>query len=138
MHRCVNFTCWNAHTVFHRCLLAQQSKKCTSSLNLKNDGNHCNAQLFPDCQCLTSDDKHSDLSLPLSQFAAHTDFVSHVDKLMSNDLSLLHSTTRSLYKNIDKLEEIVTPSSNPPGIIALSETRIEESSIITALPGYNF
>ena len=39
---------------------------------------------------------------------------------------------------MDKLEEIVTPCSKPPDIIALSETRIEETSIIATLPGYNF
>ena len=55
-----------------------------------------------------------------------------------NDLSLLHCNIRSLYKNIDKLEEIVTPCSKPPDIIALSETRIKETSIIATLPGYNF
>ena len=57
---------------------------------------------------------------------------------MSNDLSLLHCNIRSLYKNIDKLEEIVTPCSKPPDITALSETRIKETSIIATLPGYNF
>ena len=74
-----------------------------------SDCKHCNAQLFPDCECLTSSNNHSDsdLSLPLSQYATHTDFVGHIDKLMSNDLSLLHCNIRSLYKNIDKLEEIV-------------------------------
>ena len=96
--------------------------------------------MFPDCECLTSSNNHSDsdLSLPLSQYATHTDFVSHVDKLMSNDLSLLHCSIRSLYKYIGKLEEIVTPCSKPPDIIALSETRIKETSIIATLPGYNF
>jgi len=104
-----------------------------------NDCKHCNPQLFPDCECLTSSNNHSDrdLALLLSQYATHTDFVNHVDKLMSNDLSLLHCNIRSLYKNIDKLEEIVTPSSNPPAIIALSETRIKETSVIATLPGYN-
>jgi len=38
---------------------------------------------------------------------------------------------------MDKLEEIVTPCSTPPDIIALWETRIKETSIIAALPGYN-
>jgi len=105
-----------------------------------NDCKHCNAELFPDCECLTSNNNHSDsdLSLPFSQYATHTDFVSHIDKLMSNDLSLLHCNIRSLYKNMDKLEEIVTPCSKPPDIIALSETRIKETSIIATLPGYNF
>jgi len=105
-----------------------------------NDCKHCNTGLFPDCECLTSNNNHSDsdLSLPLSQYATHTDFASHIDKLMSNDLSLLHRNIRSLYKNIDELEEIVTPCSKPPDIIALSETRIKETSIIATLPGYNF
>ena len=57
---------------------------------------------------------------------------------MSNDLSLLHCNIRSLYKNIDKLEEIITPCWKPPDIIALSETRIKDTSIEAALPGYNF
>jgi len=76
-----------------------------------NDCNHCNAQLFPDCQHLTSGNNHydSNLSLLLSQHATHTDFRSHVGRLMSNDLSLLHCNIRYLYKNIDKLEEIVFP-----------------------------
>ena len=39
---------------------------------------------------------------------------------------------------MDKLEEIVPPCSKPPDIIALSETRIKETSIIATLPGYNF
>jgi len=39
---------------------------------------------------------------------------------------------------MDKLEEIVTPCSKPPDIIALSETRIKETSIIATIPGYNF
>jgi len=105
-----------------------------------NDCKHCNAELFPDCECLTSSNNHCDsnLSLPLSQYATHADFVSHTDKLMSNDLSLLHCKIRSLYKNTEKLEEIVTPCSKPPDIIALSETRIKETSIIATLPGYNF
>jgi len=105
-----------------------------------NDCKYCNAELFPDCECLTSSNNQSDrdLSLPLSQYATHTDFVSHVDKLMSIDLSLLHCNIRSLYKNIDKLEEIVTPCSKPPDIIALSEARIKKTPIIATLPGYNF
>jgi len=105
-----------------------------------NGCKHCNAELFPDCECLTSSNNHSDsdLSLPLSQYATHTDFASHIDKLMPNDLSLLHCNIRSLYKNMDKLEEIVTPCSNPPDIIALSETRIKQTLIIATLPGYNF
>jgi len=47
-----------------------------------NDCKHCSAESFPDCECLTSSNSHSDrdLSLPLSQYATHTDFVSHVDK----------------------------------------------------------
>jgi len=96
--------------------------------------------IFPDCECLTSSNNHSDsdLSLPLLQYATHTDFVSHVDKLMSHDLSLLHCNIRSLCKDIDKLEEIVTPCSKPPDIIALSETRIKGTSIIATFPGYNF
>ena len=104
-----------------------------------NDCKHCNAELFPDCECLTSNNNHSDsdLSLPFSQYATHTDFVSHIDKLMS-DLSLLHCNIRFLYKNMDKLEEIVTPCSKPPDIIALSEARIKETSIIATLRGYNF
>ena len=56
---------------------------------------------------------------------------------MSNDLSLLLCIIRSLYKNIDKLEEIVSPCSKPPDIIALSEIRIKETSIIAPLVGYN-
>ena len=88
----------------------------------------------------TSSNNHSDsdLSLSLSQYATYTDFVSHIDKLMSNDLSLLHCNIRSLYKNMDKLEEIVTPCSRRPDIITLSQTRIKETSIIATLPGYNF
>jgi len=39
-----------------------------------------------------------------------------------------------LYKNIDKLEEIVTPCSKS----ALLETRIKETLIVATLPGYNF
>jgi len=39
---------------------------------------------------------------------------------------------------VDKLEEIVTPCSKPPDIIALSEARHKETSIIATLPGYNF
>jgi len=58
--------------------------------------------------------------------------MSHVHKLMSNDLSLLHCNIRSLYENIDKLEEIVSPCSKP---LALPETRIKESYVIA---GYNF
>jgi len=75
-----------------------------------NDCKHCNAEFFPDCECLTSSNNHSDndLSLPLSQYATHTNFVSMLISLMSNDLSLLHCNIRSLYKNIGKLEEIVT------------------------------
>jgi len=66
-----------------------------------NDCKDCNVQLLPDCECLTCSNNHSEnnLSLPLSQFATHTDFVSHVDKFMSKDLSLLHFNIRSQYKN---------------------------------------
>jgi len=75
-----------------------------------NGYNHCNTHLFPHRECLTSGNNHSDsdLSLPLSQYATHTDFVSHFDKLISNDLSFLHCNIRSLYKNIDKLENIIS------------------------------
>ena len=45
---------------------------------------------------------------------------------------------RSLHKNMNKLEEIVTPCSKPPDIIALLETRIKETSIIATIPGYSF
>jgi len=42
---------------------------------------------FLTAKCVTNINNHSDsdLSLPLSQYATHTDFVSHIDKLMSND-----------------------------------------------------
>jgi len=105
-----------------------------------SDCKHCNAELFPDCECLTCCNSHSDsdLSLPLSQCATHTDFASYFDTLLSNDLSLLYCNIRSLYKNRDKLEEIVPPCSKPPDIIALSETRVKETSIIATRPGYNF
>jgi len=54
-----------------------------------------NAQLFPDCECLTNGNNHSDcdLSIPLSQYTTHSDFVGHVDNLMSNYLSLVHCKT---------------------------------------------
>jgi len=99
-----------------------------------NDCIHCNAQLFPVCQCLTSSNKHSDsdLSLPLSQYATHT------DEVISNALSLLHCNTRSLHKNIDKLEESVSPCSILPDIIALLDTRFKETSNIAPHTGYNF
>jgi len=105
-----------------------------------NDCNHRSVQLFPDCECLTSGNNHSDcpLSIPLSQYATYSDFVIHVDNLMPNDLSLLHCSIRSLYKQIDKLEEILTPYPKPPDIIALSETRISAASIMAQLAGYNF
>jgi len=56
--------------------------------------------LLPDGECLASGNNYSkcDLSTILSQYATHTDFVSHVDKLMSNDLSLLHCSIRYSYK----------------------------------------
>jgi len=57
------------------------------------------------------------------QYATHTDFMSFVDKLMSNNLPLLHCNIRSLCKNIDKLEEIIFSCSKLPDIIALSETK---------------
>jgi len=63
----------------------------------------------------------------------HSDFVGHMDTLMSKDLSLLHCNIRSLYKNTDKLGEIVAPCSKPPDIMALWETRIKETSIIAPL-----
>jgi len=111
-----------------------------STSTYMNDCKHCNVQLLPDCECSTRTNNHSDsdVSLPLSQYATHTDFVSHVYKLMSNDLSLLHCNIRSLYKNIDKLEEIVSPSSKIPDIIVLLEIRIKETLIVATLPGYNF
>jgi len=56
---------------------------------------------------------------------------------MSNDLSLLHCNIRSLYESIDKRDEIVSPCSKPQDIIALSETRVKETSIIAPLPGCN-
>jgi len=68
-----------------------------------NDCKHCNALLFAECECLTrsNNQSDSDLSLPLSQYATHTDCVSNVDKLMSKDLSLLHFNVRSQHKNFN-------------------------------------
>jgi len=71
--------------------------------------------------------------MPLSQYATYSDFGRHVDKLMSNDLFLLHCNIRCLYKNIDKLEEIVSPCSKPLDIIELSKTS-KETSFIAVVP----
>jgi len=87
--------------------------------------NHYNAQLFPDCRCLKSGNNHSDSDLSpfSSQYVKYTDFTSYVNKLISNDLSLLHCNVRSLYKNIDKLDKIVSLCSKLTDIIVLSEKR---------------
>jgi len=66
IRKCVNFICWNAFSVLNTWLLAQQCKVSFPRKPTWMDCKHCNAQLLPDCVCLTSNNNRSDSDL---QFA---------------------------------------------------------------------
>jgi len=55
--------CWNAFSVLNIWLLAQQCKVSFPPKPKWMDFKHCNAQLLPDCECLTSNNNRSDSDL---------------------------------------------------------------------------
>ena len=55
----------------------------------------------------------------------------------NKDLCLLHINIRSLNKNFEKLEELLSVLGKMPEIIAISETKLN-SNLKTFLPGYTF
>jgi len=64
----VNFICWNTFSVVNIWLLAQQCKVSFPPKPRWMDCKHCNAQLLPDCECLTSNNRSdSDLQFALSK-----------------------------------------------------------------------
>ena len=62
-----------------------------------------------------------------------------VTNTTDNDFILLHFNVRSLPKNKDKIEEMISDSNRLPHAIAIFETKLkEESTINVNLPGYRF
>ena len=55
-----------------------------------------------------------------------------------NDISILHNNICSLPSNFHKMEELFIESSKLPNILAFSETKLNASSSIPHLKGYNF
>ena len=55
----------------------------------------------------------------------------------NKDFCMLHINIRSLYKNFEKLEELLSVLGKMPEIIAISETKLN-SNLKTFLPGYTF
>ena len=59
--------------------------------------------------------------------------------LQRNDFFLVHFNTRSLPKNLDKIEEFLNDMTRFPDAIAISETKLNSnSSSNTNIPHYNF
>ena len=55
----------------------------------------------------------------------------------NTDFYILHINTRSLNKNFEKFEELLSVLGKMPEIIAISETKLN-SNVKTFLPGYSF
>jgi len=56
----------------------------------------------------------------------------------SSSFSIFHNNIRSLNKNFHKIKEIFQGCSSLPPILALSETKLNETSRIPPLDGFNF
>jgi len=66
IRKCINFICWNAFSVLNIWLLAQQCKVSFPPKSRWVNFKHCNAELLPDCECLTSNNRSdSDLQFAL-------------------------------------------------------------------------
>ena len=52
------------------------------------------------------------------------------DKIPKHGLSVLHVNTRSLIKNMSKLEELISGMSISPDLIAISETWLTNSKTV--------
>ena len=57
---------------------------------------------------------------------------------VSSSFSIFHNNICSLNKNFHKLEEVFLNCSSYPSILALSETKLNDSSSIPILEGYTF
>ena len=66
VRECVNYVGWNGFFVLNIWMLAQQCKVSFPPKPRWTDCKHCNAQLLPECECLTSNNNRSDSGL---QFA---------------------------------------------------------------------
>ena len=69
-----------------------------------------------------------------SYITAHDFYKTYAD---CNDFLLLHLNIRSLNKNFDKLEDLLTQLGKLPGIIAITETKLS-SKFSSFLQGYKF
>ena len=57
----------------------------------------------------------------------------------NNDFFLVHFITRSLHKNVDKLEEFLNEMTRLSDAIAISETKLNSNSYSNiSIPNYNF
>ena len=58
---------------------------------------------------------------------------------LQNDFFLVHFNTRSLFKNLDKIEKFLYNMTRFPDAIAISETKLNSnSSLNNNIPHYNF
>jgi len=100
-----------------------------------NDISFRDPQLLPYCQFLTIGDNYSvRFIITTLQFATPTCFASRVDKLILNDISVVHYNVRSLFKNKKNIVEIIPPScSKSPDITTQLERKIKENPIKSSL-----
>ena len=74
-----------------------------------------------------------------SPYINHEQFLKDNEKNKSDDLSLFHMNTVSLYKKIDEIRELTSSLKNPLKCIGISETRLTHNSILNVdIPNYNF
>ena len=66
------------------------------------------------------------ISVSSSKYATHTDFVTHVNKSMPNDLILLHCIIKYVFKNRYKLEEFAFPWTKLPAVVQCFDRRVWE------------
>ena len=87
---------------------------------------------LPDHDGLRDDDGY----LAIDNIDSHFKCSSHT----ANDLIILHINTRSLTKNIERLEELICLMKYQPDVIAISETKLNDKSNLNLvqLPGYQF
>ena len=107
----------------------------------------CNGKLFPfngisdnDFKSLLIEPRYDNLTrvnVIGGQYCSATqlkDIYSH-----SNDFTLLHVNTRSIMKNLDKLEELLYDLAIKPDITAISETKLKDNTPFKpSLPNYLF
>ena len=94
---------------------------------------HCDAKIIPN---LSSSDADLSTGTHTSQYCPVNTFSCMYEN--SNDFVFLHVNVRSLLKNFEKLEELLQQLKKLPDVIAISETKLNDSLPNLSLPGYNF